>query len=685
MLARALKTIRWLLVALALIAALAAALLWRTRLPTSAGRDSSAAELVDDGARAELAEEALATEQVGAQSASGATAREPFEATTADRAHFRRILRGRVVDPEGEPVAAARVRCARIGASFPGKGAWGELAALQASGRTRSPILETSTHADGSFAFVDAPGGLVLIEVEAPGFQRAHAPRLVATKARDTDAGTLALSSGFRFAGQVVDELGRPLEGARVSRTSDSDWTRGFFTDYAYLHVARTDARGAFDVSSMPPPPWNIQVEHEDCIGSMLTVERAPATDEPLRIELRRGLELSGRVLAADEVALDELVVHAVLEPQHFERLGIPAETSLSGACDAQGRFRIARIPPQLAGEELRLGIGNARRWPEQLAAPVSARPGATDVRLELAPPLWLEFGARDASTREPLTDFEALREFHSPGGGMPMGGQRMSVSRGDALGRFRIRLPTQPLFDGLAHVQRVHIRPSLHAWYWTPPIPVEAGRRIDLGWIDFPTAETRLVHVRDALSGAPIAGARVTLADESALEHEPFAMPDYAKLAQGGHYSERHAVRTTAADGSARVVLRSDGAYLMVAHPAYRRSEAIEAHALRESAEIVVELHPGATVALRVASSKRPVAELSVLHTCSHESVADRMALHSGSGMDEALLTNDEGIAIFERLTPGTHRFRVDEARGTPLVLQVEEDSFHEAVFEID
>lgn len=673
---------RKLIVAASCLAALSAvALLWRFGAPRGAQRDGVATEKAEHGTAAPLASEVAASSQRAVAEPS-APAREALEPAPDSRAGFRRIVRGRVVDSNGEPVVSARVRCVRIVASFPGKGAWGALAALEKSGRTRSPILETDTGASGAFAFFEAPAGLLLIEVEMPGFRVLHSPQLVPNQARDTDVGALALAPGARLAGRVVDERGRPLAHALVSRTTDSDWTRGFFTDYAYLPVARADARGAFDVSSLPEPPWNLRVEHEECIATLLTVDRATTADDALRIELRRGLELGGRVMAAPGIELDALLVHAIVEQEHFERYRIDPATNLTGQCDAEGRFRIARIPPELASEALRLVVGSSQRWSEGLAAPVRARTGELGVRIELAPPMWLEFGARDAATGAALTDFVALREFHVPGRNMPLGGQRVLALPGDAPGRFRVRLPTQLPDD---QMQRVHVRPPAHAWYWTPPLATEPGRRVDLGWIDFPAVATQLVSVRDALSGAPVADASVFVADEHALEHRPFALPDYAELEQGGHYTERHSIRTSAADGRVRVALRPGPAWLVVAHRAYRRSEAYDARAAGAQPELVVELHPGATAALRVVARKTSVVGLTVLHTCEHAGIADRMAQHSESALPDALQTNEQGVAIFERLTPGAHHFRVDGHAGAPLVLEVEEDGFREAVLSID
>jgi hypothetical protein len=690
MLARETMGTRKFALALALIAALVAGVVWLGRSGADTRESSAPIELLARVARKDVAPNALASAPDSAQrtseqfAAASAAIVAPAQTAPALVAHPRmhRIVRGRVLDASGAAVELARVRCALVDREYPSHAEWGELAALAKAGQTRSPVLESATDSNGAFEFRDPAAGRLLIEVEAAGFEPLQCTRLVPARMRETDVGTLSLSAGVRLSGRVEDELGRPLAGARVSRTCAADWTLGFWSNFAYVELARTDAQGVFEASSLPRPPWNLLVEHEDCLSSAFELERAPSAGEPLRVVLRRGLQLAGTVAAQDGVEPSELRVHARPKSGAYVPREVPGDLRLDGDCDATGAFRIARIPAGLNGVPLELSVTHRGGWVEELAAPVLAFTGEEHVRLQLAQPSWLEFGSRDAATGQPLLELELVHEFSVAGEQRPLGGQRLAALALETPGRFRARLPM--VFPPGA-VQRVHIRPAEHESYWTAPIEPGPGRRVELGWLDFAAVVGQLVRVHDALTGAPIAGANVIVADEQALDYEPFAIPRYALLEQGGFYTQPHSVQSTDADGRTRVALRSGTAFLAVAHRGYRTSEARSASAEAAVEQLEIELHPGGTAVFQVVWKQVPVAPLAVLHECIHASVGERMAVNLGSESQGAASVDSAGRAVFERLAPGVHRFRVSTSNAAPLELRVEEDGFHEALLSAD
>ena len=122
-------------------------------------------------------------------------------------------LSGRVMGPDGKPVAGARV--------------WMETLDFKPVITTHTSIAEARTDGEGRFRLGPIPplyrGRDNLLYVEAEGFPGLLVPRSTLTvfPGRDSDLGTLKLERGRVFTGRVVDENGKPRQGARVFAQSN--------------------------------------------------------------------------------------------------------------------------------------------------------------------------------------------------------------------------------------------------------------------------------------------------------------------------------------------------------------------------------------------------------------------------------------------------------------------------------
>ena len=139
----------------------------------------------------------------------------------------RRAVSGTVLGPDAKPVASAVVR-------------WGLLA-------SSDPVPETRTDAAGGFRLVGMPAALNVLTVMAEGLAPSFPP---------VDAGgdrqlVVRLGRGAEIRGRVVDDAGRPIEGARVSPRITSPLPNG---GHVYLDVlaVRTDRDGRFLLRGMP-------------------------------------------------------------------------------------------------------------------------------------------------------------------------------------------------------------------------------------------------------------------------------------------------------------------------------------------------------------------------------------------------------------------------------------------------
>ena len=114
-------------------------------------------------------------------------------------------LSGKVVDPDGKPVARARV--------------WADQ--LDAKTSSMKTLVEARTDAEGRFRLgpVEPTYRLTMgLIVEADGFARLAVPpdNVSIASGCDHDLGTLQLDLGRVFTGQVIDADGKPRSNAEV-------------------------------------------------------------------------------------------------------------------------------------------------------------------------------------------------------------------------------------------------------------------------------------------------------------------------------------------------------------------------------------------------------------------------------------------------------------------------------------
>lgn len=253
---------------------------------------------------------------------------------TEGAAWLRRLVEvaGRVLDEAGDPVAGARVRIARPGASSDpaptaADGRFGPLAAGAAGERVQLSV----EHAEYAPA---------LVPQEVPDLAGVHEVEVVLRRAP-------------RVAGRVRDAAGGPVAGARVAWTFDGVAGREPATSVS-------DAEGRFEVPPPPVPAPGRQVFLYARHGGALAVAdpRTLVPGTPVELTLRGGHAVRGLLRGPAGLPLARLPVTLALErgggdasgaePQDLRRallneLGFPG---LATTTATDGAFDFADVPP---------------------------------------------------------------------------------------------------------------------------------------------------------------------------------------------------------------------------------------------------------------------------------------------------------------------------------------------------
>jgi hypothetical protein len=144
----------------------------------------------------------------------------------------RHTVRGRVVGPDGEPLAGARVA---LGAS---------LSCQAALAQGWAPSLNAETDADGRFEIAEVPLARGDVAASAAGY----APARLAAAELDGPPLVLVLERGREVRLAIVDDTGAPVPGALLQRIDGSGARSAGATKDGEVHVIPHAPAATFDV-----------------------------------------------------------------------------------------------------------------------------------------------------------------------------------------------------------------------------------------------------------------------------------------------------------------------------------------------------------------------------------------------------------------------------------------------------
>ncbi|MCX7703555.1 MAG: carboxypeptidase-like regulatory domain-containing protein [Planctomycetota bacterium] len=162
-----------------------------------------------------------------------------------------------------------------------------------------------ATDENGRFAIRGLQSGNVNLKVIARGFKTKIVEGITVIAGESTPEVTVTLSEGLSLEGIVLDEVGNPLKGADVSASTAS----------YYAAPQKTDDNGRFIFKGFSEEE-TVAVSVR-AVGYIPVVIREISLPSPfLKVTLRKGAVLTGRLVSKDELPLDFIVACYRLDEQ---------------------------------------------------------------------------------------------------------------------------------------------------------------------------------------------------------------------------------------------------------------------------------------------------------------------------------------------------------------------------------
>ena len=564
-------------------------------------------------------------------------------------------VRGRVVDDLGRPVAGARVELGTGGTFY--------YETLSKPSELDGFLSQegATTDAEGRFELPAPAVEVHQLSVAASGFAPFRREvDLEAGAAAELDE--LVLDPGVYLAGHVVDAAGLPVAGVEI-RQPHAPTPTGllvFGEGPRGRRVGVTGDDGSFLIDKQAVGPWSLLFLSPDHPASQLDgqTERAGQRVEDLVVALEPGFEIHGRLAGIPDGEADGKNLEVRARPGEAREHGdfrLDQLTLGGGARSApvepDGTFRLRGLR---GGQAYRLRayvqdhgdhspfLGGSGR-----SGTVKARAGDRGVELRWSSGAALVFRVADARIGEPLTDFEVaagtswLQTLDEDG----------ATKTRHPGGRVRfenLRLP--PGHEGV----RLRVRAHGYAELFRADIRLQRDEELDLGVLHLHAVPLATVVVRDADSGEPVEGARVTLAPATAGDplHGGHESPDGPRRERGTTDAEGRATLTSFPGRSVRLSVRAEG------YAPARLDGLVPPEGADFEQE--VRLAAGGTVAVRVVDRHGEAVEGARV-----ERRLGNDELRAGPPGEVDFTTDSEGEVLFRNLAPGTHYFRLDERPG--------------------
>ena len=371
------------------------------------------------------------------------------------------VVTGKVVGPDGAPVAGAEVRVVQ-GSREDMFFAFGEAG--------------TRSDGEGIYRLAGIAEGRRSIAATHQDFQRA-------VRELDVRAGEnrldLRLGRGFPVSGRVVDSGSRPVADARVSLDEP-----GFGFDSDDTQLAASGADGSFQFPSVAPGTYTLRARKDGYAPAELPepLQVAVAPVSGLELRLATGGTIRGRIKGLGFEQLAGAHVFAV----RADSLGLDGGGPSTGVVDFEGAYSISGVAPGEWVVMAMSGSGSAR-------GKVTLPEGTPEVTLDL------EFGGGFTLSGRVLRAGEPMPGMQVMANGADVGSHAMGST--GPQGEFRL----EGLEAGKYVVAAMDFRTGLRH---TEEVEISGDREIV---IELPTQRVS-GRVLDATDSSPLEGAAVIL-----------------------------------------------------------------------------------------------------------------------------------------------------------------------------
>lgn len=269
-------------------------------------------------------------------------------------------VEGRVVDPEGRPLAGALVR------GLPERLHQGGFSALFLT-RGAPDLPGTTSDGDGRFRLGDfQQGERVHLHVELSGFASRQIPGVTAPNETPVE---IVLEPAARISGRVIDSEDEPVARAQVFLRKDG-------SPQTPPGRTVTDPEGRFVLADLPTGSLTLQALARGFVGGgTLHLELGPGEQrDDLELVLERGATVVGTVTGPDGSPVSEVQVRLNWsEPRTFDLMA-------HGTTDGEGRYRIEGVTP---GH--RSFLARSREYPDAVRD-LEVEPGENRLDFRLQP-----------------------------------------------------------------------------------------------------------------------------------------------------------------------------------------------------------------------------------------------------------------------------------------------------------
>lgn len=614
----------------------------------------------------DAAEASLARESSRAAAPATATTTAPA-ATKSAQAEVRAgvTIRGRLVDSQGAPVVGARV----LAAADPLFDA--ALDAFESDDAPWMRLVETKSDERGQFELAPAAKKTVRLAVRVDGFvPRDDEHTIGGAPTAAIDLGDIALEASVILAGRVVDANGRPVANAELFRLPFAEARLVTLGGERGVRVATTDAAGRFRIAQLAAGPWRVRIAseaHPDKVESGET-ERAGQQVSGLQFALEDGTEIHGRVVQAPAGALDDLWVRASPRATSGDASHPLAEgivgTARKARCQPDGSFILRGLTKDTTYAVF--GRDGEREWGgRRRTATANVKSGDRGVSLPFQPETAIVASVVDAISGEPLTELDVRAGYQWT---MPLMDEEGRRQKHFPEGRVRYGNLQPPTAGGFAQIA---IECVGYLPYSADKLTLIGGQDLDLGVVRMTRAPLARVRVTDAKTGAPIAGARVTLREEAPADPEKhdFFVGEGEEADNFPGNSGSYSARTDAEGWAKMTSFPGQRAFVWISHAEYAEHQSEPALLpLAEDWVHEVKLVHGGTVVVTVLDAHRaPVGGRHV----DHEGPGDGEDAPIRIGGDDDRRSDSTGRVTFARLVPGVHRFRLGQGNGNMIAME--------------